>query len=293
MIFPKVQKAAGGLLDRINQASQEPTFGLGIGFLQGSPQQGFQNANMLHQQERQRSAMESAAKVKALEAQARERQRAFEQMARMAQLKISQQNANTGTDRLAFDKSLHNALFGPAPTDSPSEGNPVVPPMDVIDGATGPIDGAKAILHSIPAFAGLFPGVGADQAAAQKALEGLKNDLRSAFAVNTGRLSNYQLQLTDKLVPKGGFFKSEESLVTTLGEVRRQLDHDMEVAFENTRNPGLSKSDRSKAHIALSRMQSVAERIDGIHAAHNEATRLKGAQSVPNLGAIKWKEVGQ
>lgn len=49
---PKTAGGIGGLFDRIEQATQSPLFGLGVGLLSGSPQQGFQNARSLSRDKR-------------------------------------------------------------------------------------------------------------------------------------------------------------------------------------------------------------------------------------------------
>lgn len=77
-IFPQAQQSVGGLFERINQAAQTPSFGLGIGLLSGSPQAGFQNAQqaaLLQNRQAQQAQAQAAAQQKA---QADAAQRAFQ-----------------------------------------------------------------------------------------------------------------------------------------------------------------------------------------------------------------------
>jgi hypothetical protein len=99
--FQNLQRGVGGILDRINAASQTPAFGLGIGFLQGDPQAGLRNAAFALQAqiEQQRYREDQAARQQAAQAQAQ--QQAAENQFRERALALQEQALDPASVREA------------------------------------------------------------------------------------------------------------------------------------------------------------------------------------------------
>ncbi len=90
-LFGGAGRAIGGFFDRLNAASQTPAFGLGIGFLQGDPQQGLQNAVSLAQAQRARSDEERAFAFRQQQAQQEATQQAIENQFKERSLGLQEQ----------------------------------------------------------------------------------------------------------------------------------------------------------------------------------------------------------
>lgn len=115
-LFPQLQKTAGGFFDRINQAAANPSFALGIGFLNGNPQGGFQQAAMIRQQQAEQQQQQQAMQAAQQQAMQKIQQQALENDYKERDLKQramtdAQKTAAFITDDPAEQKSLVKRMY--------------------------------------------------------------------------------------------------------------------------------------------------------------------------------------
>lgn len=358
-IFDAIQRGADGLANRVNTASQSPAFGLGVGLLAGSPQQGFQNAAALNEsrafQEAQQRALQAkqAAAQQAAAQQAEENRRAEERLslerqkfergaqpssvreaifaaggdeeAARALLKKKGQGSSqtpaaiqealfvTGGDPAKAAEFLRNRRLNEdagisfttpdgsviqiggsggseaVPTGPGGQGAPSIRPtntqepfdFDVIEKATGPKDAALRILERTPVFGPILgevaPGAGTDQRRARLVMEDINNDLRRAFAVNSSRISNFDLKLAEKLLPAAsGVFSSEQAAVSDMVQLRDLIEKDLAQNIEAIQTPFLSPKARSEIQEGINSLSSASAKIGAVLDARAIALEAKG-----------------
>ncbi len=193
---------------------------------------------------------------------------------------------NAGTSRM-------NALKPSGPAVVVNTGDPnaaTAPPLrrpgntaeplgfDAIQEASGPLDTISRVARRIPLLAPIMGEAGSDERKARLVMENINNDLRKAFAVNGSRISNFDLQLAERMLPATlGVFTSEQASVSDLVELQGLIDQEINQQLEGSKTLELTKADRSDMQQGINSLASASDRIGAILTARQlSVTKING-----------------
>lgn len=145
-------------------------------------------------------------------------------------------------------------------------------PLDVIEEAVGPLDRTVAVASRIPVLGQMMGDVGADERKAKIAWESLANHLRKTASVNDGRVSNFDLQLVERVLPAGGAFSTESASVADLQALRQEFTRAASAAEEVVNDPNRYTSTKKEYDKALPELQRAVDVMDGMLQARQIAT---------------------
>lgn len=158
------------------------------------------------------------------------------------------------------------------------------PEFDVIQKATGPVDTFLRVAQRLPLIAPVLGEAGTEQRQSRLIVESVNNDLRRAFAINSSRISNFDLNLAQKLLPASlGVFTSEQGAVSDLVQLQKLIDEDIAQNLEASRSQFLTDSDRSEAQQIVNALSSASDRIGGILTARQLAVTKIGGKPIGDL----------
>jgi len=305
---PQPRSGIGGILDRINQASATPAFGLGIGLLSGSPQQGFANAQNARAMQNNELRQAMAQRALQQKAQAAAAQRSFSNnLATRADLR-AEDKVNKGPSAVEIGRFVHpddpkaarllaekialksgvTINTGDRTTPFPPAVRPnrtaQPPSFDAIDRAAGPVDFLARVSQRNPILAPFMGETGTDQRKSRLIFKSIENDIRSSFVINPGRVSNFDLELAGKLLPASlGVFTSEQSSVADLTQLLTLLEADIAQNLEASKSPLLTLKARSDIQIVVNSLANASDKIDGLLTARMMAVTKIGGRAVANI----------
>lgn len=154
--------------------------------------------------------------------------------------------------------------------------------FDVIEKATGPTDAALRILERTPVFGPLLgelggEGQGTDQRRARLVMEDINNDVRRAFAINSSRISNFDLKLAEKLLPAAsGVFTSEQGAVADMAQLKELIDQDITQNIAAIQTPFLRPQEQSEIQSLINSLSSASNKIGAVLDSRAIALEAKG-----------------
>lgn len=154
--------------------------------------------------------------------------------------------------------------------------------FDPIGAASGPVSATKAAVRAVPGVGGATE-FGKQERESNQRIRALGKDLLRIYTTNSSRVSNFDLQQTQKIFGGSGPFKSAAALTDDISEARRIAGNNYEALAAAAQNPNLEKSVRSNAQDGALGLKKIIDEMDDILLRRKISTTDIGGKPVTEL----------